>query len=508
MYLWFKQNITILVLSCLVGLIPTVSIFFAISQDFKTDILGLQRIQIHRINVLTDDIRATLRNLNEANYDACSQSALIHMRKEVFSNLNFSDIGYYTNNNTLLCSGTLGILPKPYVSGPPTLITPDHFNIWANTEIAIDPNYRTAVVGYGHYNVVISPDFKRFKDTFGVRWELYHHSKNATTHLLGVEGLFEKKFGSTLWLSHTLSTCSDQNRFCIVSDYQLADYIHQYRLTMLIALFSGIFFTIYTFNRLRHRKKYQVMPEYRVMQGLENKKFHTLYQPIINMQTNQIIGCEVLARFEDARGPIYPDVFIPLIAKNNKTWEFTESICKHALKELSELTEITNLNDKFHVNVNFFARDIDSGQILNLQNCIYRHGFQLVIEVTEDEKLASQEAIAHLEKLVQLGFQVAIDDFGTGYSNLNSLKQSHCDILKIDRSFTNQIEGGAIRSTLVPHIVDIANNLNLSIVAEGVENQAQHNNLKRLGVQYGQGYLYGKPMSASQLRERIAAQMK
>ena len=97
----------------------------------------------------------------------------------------------------------------------------------------------------------------------------------------------------------------------------------------------------------------------------------------------------------------------------------------------------------------------------------------------------------------------AIDDFGVGYSNLSQLKTLNCDFLKIDRSFVMDMEDNSIRSSLIPHIVSIAEGLNVELIAEGVENAEQSKELKGLTIGFGQGWLFGKPQSASALAKSV-----
>lgn len=499
---WFKTKFNSLCISLSLGVLTILVILSAISHDFHADIEHRQELQIERLNQLILKIRTTLKRMHDSDIDACSDEGLLQIRKQVFGSQNISDIGYYYQDR-LVCSGTLGRLDKPFSLGKPDLNTPDHFKIWAQTQIAVDPSYRTAVIGYGNYNLVISPDFSRFEQDFGKRWQLYHQGHGKVTHLLGMPDLYKTTHSSVSWLAQSVITCSQISLFCLMSDNHFVDYANQYFVTIAVAIFFALFLMFFTYNRLCKRQYRRNLPEFRTLKGLSNNSFYCLYQPIIDMQSKKIIGCEVLARFKDQKGDLYPDTFIPLIAKNNKTWELTEIIFAHALNELSQLQfEV----DKFRVNINCFARDIDSGQVLKLQNQAVNPNLNWVIEVTEDEKLLTTNAAEHLQTLTNAGFKVAIDDFGTGYSNLNSIKELSCHILKIDKSFINQIEGGAIRSSLVPHIVDMAKDLNLSVVAEGIENLAQESNLNQLGVQFGQGYLYGKPMSLIQLQQLISAQ--
>ena len=126
----------------------------------------------------------------------------------------------------------------------------------------------------------------------------------------------------------------------------------------------------------------------------------------------------------------------------------------------------------------------------------------------ENEKLVGSDVTSYLESLSKAGFKIAIDDFGTGYSNLQQLAKIPCDYLKIDRSFINEMEGGSIRSTLIPHIVKMAHQLNVPIVAEGVENSMQERALQEVGIKYAQGWAFGKPMTLPELIELFSRQQE
>ena len=141
--------------------------------------------------------------------------------------------------------------------------------------------------------------------------------------------------------------------------------------------------------------------------------------------------------------------------------------------------------------------DLDFVLDMNVKN------FKLVLEITEDEQIATHSAVKHIKSLKSKGFLFAIDDFGVGYSNLSQLKTLNCDYLKIDRSFVMDMEDNSIRSSLIPYIVSIAEGLNVDLIAEGVENIDQCNELKGLTIGFGQGWLFGKPQSADALAKSV-----
>ena len=213
-----------------------------------------------------------------------------------------------------------------------------------------------------------------------------------------------------------------------------------------------------------------------------------------------------MSRFKDGFGQISPVDFIPVILKGNKTVEFTRAMIKGAFSEL----ERSSLPAGFRVSLNTFARDLSSEWVTEMTQCrvIQNSRFNVTIEITEDEKLSHPDTPMLLEQLKQGGYDLAVDDFGMGYSNLGQLKVSHFQFLKIDKSFVSEMEEGAIRSSLIPHIVEIAKNIDAVIVAEGIENEIQRQGLLELGIKFAQGYLFGKPQSVDILIGNIQQQRK
>jgi EAL domain-containing protein (putative c-di-GMP-specific phosphodiesterase class I) len=210
----------------------------------------------------------------------------------------------------------------------------------------------------------------------------------------------------------------------------------------------------------------------------------------------------VLSRFEDEFGPIYPDEFIPQVKELGKTWEFTTVMIESAMTALNENKDIP---EGFKVSFNLFPSDFMQDELLDLDWVLDMNDkkFKLVLEITEDEQLATASAVKHIKALKSRGFWMAIDDFGVGYSNLSQLKSLKCEFLKIDRSFVMDMEDHSIRSSLIPHIVSIADELRVTLIAEGVENTEQCQELVNMNVEYGQGWLFGKPQTVENLANTI-----
>ena len=243
----------------------------------------------------------------------------------------------------------------------------------------------------------------------------------------------------------------------------------------------------------------------RVRKGLAKGSFYWTYQPIICLHTGKVIGCEVLARFEDKYGPLYPDEFIPVIRKNNLTWSFTQAMVAKVLKEL---TELDDLPTGFKVSINIFPCDVELGNVslLTQEPALINSRFIICLEITEDEYLDTSIAHAHFRTLVDSGFNLSLDDFGTGYSNLRNLQNLSFHQLKIDRTFVQDIATQGLKASMIPNIMELVRKFNYTCVAEGIETTEQEAMLKSAGVHYGQGWKYGRPMKVDKFKRYIAQQ--
>jgi sensor c-di-GMP phosphodiesterase-like protein len=217
------------------------------------------------------------------------------------------------------------------------------------------------------------------------------------------------------------------------------------------------------------------------------------YQPIVDLSTGRVIGCEVLARLQDGPRLLYPDEFIPALNRKKLAWALDAAVSERALMELG--TSLPHLSSGFTVALNFFPGSLNRDRIhAHLQKTlktIARNDFQIKLEITEYE--FSETLEPEIRKLREDGYRIAIDDFGTGYSNLGIVKRISPDVLKIDKSFVFEMEDATVRSSLIPEIVAIARAIRCDVVAEGIETASQANRLLALGVRFGQGYYFLRP---------------
>lgn len=241
-----------------------------------------------------------------------------------------------------------------------------------------------------------------------------------------------------------------------------------------------------------------------------NHDFRAMYQPIVDLSTGKVRAVETLLRWNHpVRGPISPTEFVPVAEESGLIVRIGQWVLQEACQQMAVwLSEGHQLE---WIAVNISARQFAEGNLVRLVNNALDESAlpanYLELELTEsiliDDIAYTLEA---LHDLKSMGIELAIDDFGTGYSSLSYLKQFPIDRLKIDRAFVTGLAEDVEDQRITQAILAIARSFNLAVVAEGVEDQAQLDFLTAQGCDSGQGYLFGQPMSATELSELLRKQ--
>ncbi len=249
----------------------------------------------------------------------------------------------------------------------------------------------------------------------------------------------------------------------------------------------------------------RVVMEASLREALKNKEFIVYYQPQVNGETDTLIGLEGLVRWEHPNmGLVLPDKFIPLLEKTGLIVELDQWVMKTAMAQISQ----------WHAKgfkpgilaLNLAMKQLEQKDLtLTLKEILEETGCNpewIELEVTEGQIMNNPEkAIVVLNQLSDMGIELAIDDFGTGYSSLSYLKRLPIDKLKIDQSFVRGLPDDEEDAAITKSVIALSQSLNLKIIAEGVETREQKNFLVKNGCRNIQGYLYGKPMLASEMEK-------
>lgn len=241
--------------------------------------------------------------------------------------------------------------------------------------------------------------------------------------------------------------------------------------------------------------------------ALEQQQFELQYQPQFLADGRTLIGVEALLRWRHpVRGLVPPADFIPALEELGLVVEVGDWVLREACRQVASWQADGNNVPK--VSVNLSARQFTDGLLgQRIAAILASSGISpncLELELTESILMQDvTEAMRILDSLKQLGPSIAIDDFGTGYSSLNYLKAFPIDVLKIDHSFVDGLPSGERDGRIVRAIIAMAHSLNLSVIAEGVENQAQLDFLQQHGCDEVQGFFLGRPVPASQLQAML-----
>ncbi len=233
-----------------------------------------------------------------------------------------------------------------------------------------------------------------------------------------------------------------------------------------------------------------------------SEEISLLFQPIVDAVTGTVVGAEALARWNNPRrGQVSPLEFIGLAERSGLIRPFTERVLAMAAAQVAEWR---SQGIDFPLSINLSSKNLSEFDLPErLLATLASFGLSpgdITIEVTESGLVAeTSEELELVHRLRETGFQLALDDFGTGYSSLTYLRTLHANVLKIDRSFVQQMTENNNDARIVSAVIDMAHSLDMRVVAEGVETEQQRQVLVQLGCDDLQGYLFARPISAEEL---------
>jgi len=249
--------------------------------------------------------------------------------------------------------------------------------------------------------------------------------------------------------------------------------------------------------------------ESKLHHAIEHQEFHLFYQPQFELGQGRLIGAEALIRWTTAEGrQISPMTFIPLAERTDLILPIGRWVLETACAQAQQWRQ--QLGEEFKISVNLSTRQLHQPELpQHIGHLLAETGLapeSLVLEITESSVLEDlQRALASIHSLKLLGIQMAIDDFGTGYSSLGCLRQLPFDLLKVDQSFVRDIHKTPDKMPITRVIIQLAHELGLEVVAEGIETASELDFLMAHGCHLGQGYLLGRPMAPEDFTRLVAA---
>ena len=256
----------------------------------------------------------------------------------------------------------------------------------------------------------------------------------------------------------------------------------------------------------------QLQIENLIRQGIRDNLFTVFYQPKVDIASGKLVSMEALVRFEHPqKGIVSPNQFIPLAEQTGQIIDIGEQVLRKACEDTKRWVKDGLFTGRVAVNISarqFELPDLDD-RIDRILRQVGLSPLHLECELTEGTLMENPEqGLKLMQRLRERGIHLALDDFGTGYSSLAYLKRFPLNTLKIDKAFIDDIAESSVDRHMAAAIINIAHNLGLKVVAEGVEEEKQLSILRRYDCEMLQGYLYSKPLSADKFEKLLKENQK
>jgi sensor c-di-GMP phosphodiesterase-like protein len=456
---------------------------------------------------LAVEVRTTLLAIESDKLPFCSDDELMYMRKIVYNSPYIKDIGR-VRDRRLECTSTGGRVASPPEIDDPQIVTGDlHFIV--NMPLFIAPSAKGIVVEYHGVSVVLNPESYNVLDQPPMLETglIYDRSGKRVFHIFG----HEEPLSNAEVLAQSMverngifyqPLCSASYSLCVVASEPRAammarDGMHMAGFLAGGGLLGGFcsLSAILFFSRQRTFQR-------SLRRAIRRGEIEVVYQPIVDLASDSIVGAEALARWtNDAGEEVTPEMFVAVAEQKGFIHELTLLMIDKTAAEITELLHREN----FHLTINITAMDLHEPQFFTgLDDCLKAAGIRpaaVGLELTERSTAEQGLVTGALARLKAAGHTVYVDDFGTGYSSLAYLHQLEIDAIKIDRTFTSTVGTEAITASVVPQILDMARRLNLRVVAEGIETEEQAEYFRQAGDGIlGQGWLFGKPVTATEFK--------
>ena len=508
-FLWLGRNARLVALavgsSVLVSLLCAGS--FAVVHQKSQAIKREHHDTFKLMTEIAQQSDQLLTRLTHEDALSCDQDTLKRLRGMLFQYRYLKEVGLINGENQLYCTTSQAeISPKLQLDSSGMLQKNGDLTKFQVPIIATDNRVKATIVQRKNINVVVEPnlldninnqiDVAWFKspETDGIAY-LAEITTSEQLSYLKTLVKFGVEEGHETWSSRGLTVTSTRidspitlqtiKPWSDIGKAQQGMVLVIFALAVLTAMLSATA----TETKLRKYLKLKA----RIHRLLDPKYVVCMYQPIIELVTGKVVGCEVLARLRDGDQIQLPEAFIPAVLARGLSWKLDEAVSK---KAIAELLHRLPMSDPFRLALNFFPENINAEQLhSHFVSCLGNINYpNLILDVEITEYSMSSSVVKEARLLQAHGYHVSIDDFGTGYSNLKLLGEVQPDVLKIDKSFVFDMEDNSLRSNLIPQMVSLACAVGAKVVAEGVENEIQARQLNEMGIEFAQGYLYSRPV--------------
>ena len=455
-----------------------------------------------RLDDIISEASQVFERLEAEQSPRCSEEQLLGMRTQVFNARFVRDIGR-VEDLALHCSSALGNLEIPYQSGPPDLEISHGLGLKTDREVLAGKQTRTMVIEGEQFNALVDPavvtDLAAAIDSASLfldagistpgsgDWHPFHRDSELTQSGLSSQ------------------LCSPETGLCVLLHVPESGVVHWHPQTRaaMAGLGGAAGFAVFLviFMGLRQEES----PERRLRRALEKQQIHAVYQPIVRLPEQRLIGFEALARWSNGDGePIATEDFITLAEHCGLIGEVSQLMIRTIGQELSPWLR---RHPDCVIAINVAPTELDDDSLLDkLERELIGRGVepqQILIEITERTMVENQAAHARIEQLASRGYRIYADDFGVGYCGLAYLNDMDVHGIKISDLFTAAVATDSPKAVLVPRITELARQLGLDVIVEGVETIQQADSLGELEPVLIQGWLYSKGIGIDELVSRF-----
>ena len=459
------------------------------------------------------DARGTLNTLQDLRYPACSDAEIAAFRELIFRSAYLKDAGRIRGGK-IDCSAVAGRSGRSAETLKQGIRQEDGTLAYSDWSANDDGDQKRVVLQLGGAFVEMGTNPPPNLERAPVHLTLTMHGAAASPQEAAAKGaepgqaLHRSTDGIGLLGDMLYATrCSDRPFSCVTATTSIHAALQNGGDMLaysavgggLVGILIGMLF-FFRYNRSPDRAQ-------QLLHAVQHDELQVVYQPVVNLETHEIVGAEALARWTDEEGnQVAPEEFVKIAEDRGFVGGLTKAVLRRILFDFA--TTLTS-RPSFRISMNVATADLADPAFLpmleeSLRNANVRPE-NLIIEITERSTADSPEAMETIRELRRRGHSIHIDDFGTGYSNLDKLLYLFADTIKIDKAFTGVIGTDSVGAAILPQILKMAKSLNLEVVVEGVEtvHQADYFSPGEQKI-YVQGWLYGRPMSAQQLIAELA----
>lgn len=476
---------------------------------FRADRDLMQRLVVRtaaqrRLDI--DDTQAVRTAVKAIDEPPCSEAYLGKMRTILLKSSGIKDIVYRSEDGTRVCSA-LGIGPAQLdLLGPPPFVSSEGWRLWPEAHLGIPGGDRMIVLDTGQI-VLVRPTRAESPALTMDRRQLSIVRIQSDRSIFAAPGADPGFDADTLRssqpvVSHAgMAASACVGWMCYVLRLSWPDFarVHIASLVSAGAIGAVVGYLAATLGRSLIERQYSMGPSLR--RAIRRQALVMHYQPVVELATGRIFCAEALIRwFRPDGSTIDTSEFIDTAEAEGFITEITLLAIRLVGQEMGPLMRSQR---SLRINLNITARDLEDPRFrAALREQIELQGIQpsqVGLELTERTVISGRAQIDALSKLRDVGYRIYIDDFGTGYSNLSYLSDIAPEKIKIDRSFIGRLDTDSSRFRFLTAMVDFIHELGVAMIAEGVEKPEQLASLLERGVEYGQGWLFSRPLSASHL---------